>query len=147
MQFSTQLCIQDFVMQMGVSTFQMSKILLIGIGGFLGAISRYLASGWVYKVFDNPWFPYGTLAVNILGCLLIGFLGGISELKQIFTPETRMLIFVGFLGGFTTFSTFGFEVFQYVRDGQYFTSLINILFHIIFGLTAVWLGWILSKLF
>jgi CrcB protein len=95
----------------------------------------------------KPWFPYGTLAVNIIGCFLIGLLSGISESHQIFSPEMRLLIFVGFLGGFTTFSTFGYEVYTFVHDGQVLSSISNIILHLILGLGSVWIGYIFSRLF
>jgi CrcB protein len=115
----------------------MFKLFLIGIGGFFGSVLRYLTSGLVFRIFPNQHFAYGTLAVNIVGCFLIGFLRGLSEYQQIFNPETRMLILVGFLGGFTTFSTFGYEVFSFARDGQIFSALLNLTFHIILGIGAV----------
>jgi CrcB protein len=124
----------------------MLKLLLVGVGGFVGSVLRYLTSGFVFKLIGKPYFPYGTLAVNIIGCLLFGFLIGLSENRQLFTPETRMLIFVGFLGGFTTFSTFGYEVFSFARDGQIISLLVNILLHLVLGIGAVWLGYSLSKL-
>ena len=124
----------------------MLKLLLVGVGGFVGSVLRYLTSGFVLKLFGKPYFPYGTLVVNIIGCLLIGFLIGLSENRQLFTPETRVLIFVGFLGGFTTYSTFGYEVFSFARDGQIISVLVNILLHLVVGIGAVWLGYSLSKL-
>jgi CrcB protein len=124
----------------------MLKLLLVGVGGFVGSVLRYLTSGFVFKLIGKPYFPYGTFAVNIIGCLLFGFLIGLSENRQLFTPETRMLIFVGFLGGFTTFSTFGYEVFSFARDGQIISLLVNILLHLVLGIGAVWLGYSLSKL-
>jgi len=83
--------------------------LLVGLGGALGSIARYLASGWAQAAAKNGLFPYGTLAVNLLGCLVIGFLAQLSESRGVFIPEARALVFVGILGGFTTFSTFGNE--------------------------------------
>lgn len=124
----------------------MLKLFLVGAGGFLGSVSRYVASGIVHRILGNPYFPYGTLAVNAIGCLLIGLLGGLAEGRQLFNPETRLFVFIGFLGGFTTFSTFSYEVFSFARDGQIVTSLFNILFHIILGVGATWLGYVLSKL-
>ena len=112
----------------------MIKLFLVGAGGFFGSVSRYILSGLVYRILGNTYFPYGTLAVNVLGCLLIGFFGGLSESRQLFSPEIRLLIFIGFIGGFTTFSTFGYEVFNFTRDGQIIASLSNILLHIIFGI-------------
>ena len=124
----------------------MFKIFLVGAGGFIGSILRYVTSGFVLKLFGKQYFPYGTLVVNVLGCLLFGYLIGISENRQLFSPETRVLIFVGFLGGFTTFSTFGYEVFSFARDGQVLSLLINIILHLVLGFGAVWLGYSLSKL-
>jgi CrcB protein len=125
----------------------MIKLLIIGIGGFLGSVSRYLVSGFVYRIVGKPLFPYGTLAVNIIGCLFIGFFAGISENRQLFNPETRLFVFIGFFGGFTTFSSFGYEVFTFANNGQFLSSLTNILLHLIFGLGGVWFGYSLSKLF
>ncbi len=122
------------------------KILIIGLGGFFGAVSRYAVSGWVLRSFENSYFPYGTLAVNVAGCLAIGFLAELSELKQIFNPEIRLLIFIGFLGSFTTFSTFGLEVFNLIRDGSIIPAISNLAAHIFFGLLAVWAGVILARL-
>ncbi len=95
---------------------------------------------------EKPYFPYGTLAVNIIGCFLIGFLSGLSENKQLFNPETRTLIFIGFLGGFTTFSTFGYEVFNFARDGQILSSISNLVLHFVLGIGGVWFGYSMSKL-
>ncbi|MEJ2636093.1 MAG: fluoride efflux transporter CrcB [Calditrichia bacterium] len=123
----------------------MFKILSIGFGGFLGAVSRYLMSGLVHKILANPWFPYGTFAVNILGCLFIGFLSGLAESRQVLPTELRMFLLIGFLGSFTTFSTFGYETFSFMRDGQMLSALLNILLQIIVGLGAVWTGTVLAR--
>lgn len=124
----------------------MIKLLWIGASGFFGAISRYVVSGLFYRMFGKAWFPYGTLAVNVIGCLLIGFLSGLTEDRQLFNPELRLLVFIGVLGGFTTFSTFGYEIFTFARDGQIISSLTNLILHIILGFGAVWLGYALSKM-
>lgn len=124
----------------------MVKLLWVGAGGFLGAISRYIVSGLIYRVFGKGWFPLGTLAVNVIGCLLIGFLSGIAEDRQIFSPELRLLVFIGILGGFTTFSTFGYEIFSFTRDGQIVSSMVNLFLHIGLGLGAVWFGFSISKM-
>jgi CrcB protein len=124
----------------------MLKILLVGTGGFIGSIFRYLVSDLVHRIMQGAWFPYGTLTVNVVGCFLIGLLSGLAETRQIFNPEARLLIFIGFLGGFTTFSTFGSETFSFVREGQFLASFSNIIFHLILGVGAVLLGNILSRL-
>ena len=82
----------------------------------------------------------------MIGCLLIGFLSGLTEDRQLFNPELRLLVFIGVLGGFTTFSTFGYEIFTFARDGQILSSFTNLFLHIVLGLGAVWLGFSISKM-
>jgi CrcB protein len=125
----------------------MTNILLVGMGGFIGSVARYLLSGWVYRFLNNPWFPYGTLVVNVVGCLLIGLLAGLAESRQIFSGEVRLFLLIGMLGGFTTFSTFGYETFALLRDGQFLAMAANVGAQVVFGLLAVWLGYVLSRLF
>ena len=114
----------------------MIKILLVGLGGMVGSICRYLVSGWV----SSPWLPVGTLTVNVVGCLLIGFLFGLSEIRDLFSSSTRLLLMVGLLGGFTTFSTFGLETVNLMRDAQMWAALANVALHVILGFLAVYLG-------
>jgi len=124
----------------------MKKLLLVGAGGFAGSIFRYLLSGWIYALnVPGPNIPYGTLFVNVLGCLLIGLLSGLGEIRQLFSPETRLFLLVGLLGGFTTFSTFTYESFGLARDGQMPEIFMNIFLHLFFGLCAVWAGYILAR--
>ena len=123
----------------------MIKILMAGLGGFAGSVCRYGVSTLSQRLFHDPFFPYGTLTVNVIGCLLIGFLSGLAEARQIFSPEIRVLLLVGFLGGFTTFSTFGYEIFAAARDGQFFSALVNLLLHLVLGFGSVWLGFSLTK--
>lgn len=118
----------------------MSKVLLVGVGGFIGSVLRYWIGGYVQQFSKSVEFPYGTLAVNLVGCLLIGFLSQLAEARGIFSPETRLLVFVGLLGGFTTFSTFGIESMNLFRGGQNLYALVNIGAHVVLGLGAVWLG-------
>lgn len=123
----------------------MLKILMVGMGGFAGAICRYLVYEATLIVYKGSWLPLGTLTVNISGCFIIGLLGGLSETREIFSPEIRALVFIGFLGGFTTFSSFGFEIFFLIRNGQTGAALVNLGLQIILGLTAVWAGFFLSR--
>jgi CrcB protein len=118
----------------------MTNILLVGIGGFIGSIARYLASGYAQQLSQSTDFPYGTLAVNVLGCFIIGFLSQLAENRGVFTSESRLLVFTGFLGGFTTFSSFGNETLNLARDNQMMNALANIGANVIIGLFAVWLG-------
>lgn len=124
----------------------MLKILFVGTGGFAGAVCRYLVSDLAQRLFDNPFFPYGTLTVNVTGCLFIGLLGGLAETRSFFTPEIRALVLIGFLGGFTTYSTFGYEIFNLVRANQLIPALTNLMLHLILGFIAVWFGFAISRL-
>ena len=113
---------------------------MVGSGGFLGALARYLLGGLVQRGFPLAAFPYGTLAVNLLGCLAIGVLAGISESRQWLGPELRSFVFIGVLGGFTTFSAFGFETIALMRDAEYLPAIANVALHVTVGLSLVWLG-------
>jgi CrcB protein len=123
----------------------MAKILLVGVGGFLGAVLRYVLSGLVQDWSRREDFPVGTLAVNVLGCLLIGLLSQLAEARAAFSPETRALVFIGVLGGFTTFSSFGNETLNLWRDGQVLPTFVNLSAHLVLGLGAVWLGRVLGQ--
>jgi len=124
----------------------MTNILLIGIGGFIGSMLRYLASGYVQQASKSIDFPYGTLVVNVLGCFIIGFLAQLAEDRGVFTNQSRLFVFTGFLGGFTTFSAFGNESFNLARDSQMMNAFANVSANVILGLFAVWLGRTLSYL-
>ena len=119
-------------------------ILVVGLGGFLGSILRYLVSGWVQSLAATASFPLGTIVVNVLGCLVLGFLGGLSENVGLFAPATRMFLFLGVLGGFTTFSSFGYETASLARDAQMALALANVGLHVVLGLGATWVGYSLS---
>lgn len=119
-------------------------LLLVGAGGFLGSVSRYLIGGWVHRALGTS-FPYGTLTVNVLGCLAIGLLGGLAETRQMITPEARLFLFIGLLGGFTTFSSFGYETLAFARDGEFVIAGLNVMLQIALGLGAVWFGFIISR--
>lgn len=118
----------------------MTNILLVGIGGFIGSVMRYLLSGWVQQTTKSVGFPFGTLAVNIIGCFVIGFIAQLAESRGAFAGETRTFIFFGILGGFTTFSTFGNETLNLARDSQVLNAFANVGANVILGLFAVWLG-------
>lgn len=124
----------------------MGKVVLIGMGGFIGSVLRYWVSGYVQELSRSVEFPYGTLAVNLIGCFIIGFLMQLADTRGVFTSESRAFVFVGVLGGFTTFSTFGNESLNFLRESETFLALVNVGVHILFGLGAVWLGRTLSYL-
>ena len=124
----------------------MPKYLLIGLGGFCGAIMRYVVSGLAQQWSNSISFPYGTLAVNVLGCLIIGFLAQLAESRGLLTAPMRFFIFIGFLGAFTTFSTFGNETLNLFQDGLFSQAILNIGLSVVLCLGAVWLGHVTANL-
>jgi len=116
------------------------SVLFVAIGGALGSVSRYLVGTWAQTASKSIDFPYGTLTVNLVGCFVIGFLSQLAEARGVFTSETRSLVFIGVLGGFTTFSSFGNDTINLLRDGESFNALANIGANVILGLFLVWLG-------
>ena len=121
------------------------QLLLIGLGGFVGSVARFLVSKLNTRI-DWLSIPIGTLTVNVLGSLLIGFLIGISEKSPILTVEWRMFLMVGLCGGFTTFSSFTGENLTLMRNGQFLPLLLYTGLSILLGFTAVYLGYISTKL-
>ncbi|MCA9959248.1 MAG: fluoride efflux transporter CrcB [Chloroflexota bacterium] len=119
------------------------RYVAIAVGGAVGALLRYAVSGLAYSVFGEG-FPWGTLSVNLLGCFLIGLLWQIFE-QTALSPQLRALIFVGGLGAFTTFSTYGLESVNLLRDGQVRLSLLNILGSNILGIGCVFLGVVVAR--
>jgi CrcB protein len=124
----------------------MGKILLVGCGGFIGSVGRYLVGGWMHRWLDTTLFPVGTLTVNMVGCFLIGLCGGLAESRQMFSVEGRLFLFIGIFGGFTTFSSFGLETLNLIRDNALLAACGNVAAQLIGGLLAVWLGLIFAKL-
>ncbi len=123
----------------------MDKVLLVGLGGFLGSILRYGIGGIVGRLKAGWTFPLETLLINVAGCLVIGLLAGLSEARGVFTGTTRAFLFVGLLGGFTTFSTFGYETFQLLRDGQWSSAAMSTTLQVALGIGGVWAGHALAS--
>lgn len=119
--------------------FSMTQLLLIGAGGAVGSIARYLLSGFVQRAI-TPYFPTGTFAVNVIGCFVVGFIGGIVATRPGFSPELRLLLIVGFCGGFTTFSAFSWETFELIGKDAMILAATNVIGQITAGLLAVWAG-------
>jgi fluoride exporter len=118
----------------------MNRLLLVGVGGFTGSVLRYIISGYVQQITKSSSFSYGTIAVNVLGCLIIGILSQLAESYGLLSAETRALLITGFLGGFTTFSTFSNETLNLFRDSESLAAFLNICGHVFLGLGAVWMG-------
>ena len=121
----------------------MTKILLLAAGGAVGTLLRYSLSGLTYKLFNGV-FPWGTLFVNLAGSFAIGLLWGFFDIENL-SSNIRNFIFIGILGGFTTFSTFALENFSMFRDGQVKLALSNIMASNIIGIALVFAGFLLSK--
>lgn len=121
----------------------MIKILLLLAGGAIGTISRYGISGLTHRYFEGI-FPWGTLMVNLSGALVIGFIWGLWETERI-SSDVRTFIFIGILGGYTTFSSYALETLNLFRDGETKLALVNILASNILGLLLVFLGFIAAK--
>lgn len=119
---------------------------VVGFGGLLGTLARYGLAGLVHRIGGTSEFPYGTLMVNLLGCLLIGVLAGLMEGREAFSPEFRVFALVGILGGFTTFSTFGYESFMLLRDAAFMRVAMNVGLHVVGGVALVWLGYALTSI-
>jgi len=123
------------------------QIFVVGLGGCLGSILRYLMVTEVGRHFHNNPFPYGTLAVNMIGCFVIAFIGELAAGRTFLTAEMRLFIFVGILGGFTTFSAFGYETFYFIKTSQFPLAFLNVSAQILLGLGAVMLGYFAGKIF
>lgn len=118
----------------------MRDFLLVGGGGFLGSVGRYYLGGWVLHLSGGSRFPYATLVVNTLGCLAIGVLAGVAEYRHFMSAHVRLLVFTGFLGGFTTFSAFGYETYFLGREHSWASAALNLALHLLIAVPAVWLG-------
>jgi CrcB protein len=122
----------------------MIQVFLIGLGGCLGAILRYWLSGVVHRYVSGS-FPYGTLVVNVLGCLVIGFVTSVVEYRQLLSPNSRLFLTIGLLGSLTTFSTLGYETFALLRENETWLALSNVAVSVVVGLVAVAAGWLAGK--
>jgi CrcB protein len=124
----------------------LQQIAIVGLGGFLGSALRFMISGWVHRAIPLSTFPYGTMVVNVTGCLLIGYLGGLVDFRQMLEPGQRLFLIIGVLGGFTTFSTFAFETMALARDAELFRAAVNILLQVILGCASALVGYVGARL-
>ena len=118
----------------------MKAILLVALGGAIGSVSRFKLSGLILHHTIDWRFPAGTFTVNVLGCLAAGILAGLAEKHDLFSADTRILVFTGILGGFTTFSAFGLETMFLLKRGEVMIAAANVLLSVAAGLAALWLG-------
>lgn len=123
----------------------MKPLILVALGGALGAVSRFIVSGWVLRFSTNLLFPLPTFIVNVAGCLLAGILAGCGERFNVLTPDVRLLLFTGLLGGFTTFSAFGVETIFLIRRGEWTIAFGYSLASVVIGCGAMGLAYAATK--
>ncbi|RMF88277.1 MAG: fluoride efflux transporter CrcB [Nitrospinota bacterium] len=123
----------------------LSQLVAVMVGGAAGSVLRFLVGLWAGKQWGVE-FPYGTMLINVSGCFVLGFVGTLVGEKGAFGPHLRLLLTVGFAGGYTTFSTFGFETFALLERGNMALAGLNIAGNMFYGLIAVYLGMILARL-
>jgi CrcB protein len=136
----------SFVVKKIIIQDMFKSLLLVGTGGFLGSISRFLASKYLQENFSSA-FPFGTFFVNITGCFLIGLIYGFSEKSSSLTIGWKLFLAVGFCGGFTTFSTFANENLALLRDSEFFNFFLYTGSSVFLGIAATILGVLLTKIF
>jgi CrcB protein len=122
----------------------MWRILFIGLAGLLGTLGRYWLSGLAARRFGET-FPVGTLLVNIVGCFLAGFLFQLMQERFLVNQTVRTVVLIGFLGGFTTFSSFGLQTFTLIRESEFGFAALNIVVSNLVGLLMVWIGYTLAR--
>jgi CrcB protein len=121
------------------------RLLLVGLAGLAGTLCRYWLSGAVARRYGET-FPAGTLVVNAVGCFLIGFLFYMFQERYVAGQAARTVVLVGFLGGFTTFSSYGLQTFTLLQDGEFAYAAANVVASNLLGLLLVWVGYTLGKL-
>lgn len=117
---------------------------LLAVAGAAGTLARYSLQGYVQRLCGST-FPWGTLVVNLVGCLLFGIVWMLAEGRLVISVHTRLLVLTGFMGSFTTFSTFAFETGAFLRDSQWTMALGNLLLQNVLGLVAVFLGFAIGR--
>lgn len=129
---------------MAMLTDVLTKICWIGLGGFLGANARYWLGGWIAQRYGTL-FPWGTFVVNISGSFILGLFVAVISERVIVPPYLRLLVAIGFVGAYTTFSTFEYETLALAERGSLFIALMNIVASVIAGFIAVWIGMKLGR--
>src|SRR5688572_26420519 len=118
----------------------MKAIMLVALGGAVGSVARFKISTWLMHAAVGWKFPVGTFTVNVVGCLAAGVLAGLAEKHDLLSPDARVLLFTGLLGGFTTFSAFGLETMHLLKRGDLAVAAANVVLSVLAGLAALWIG-------
>jgi len=124
----------------------MQKTILIAVAGLIGTLCRYWLAGLVSKQYGET-FPWGTMAVNLVGCLGAGALLFLTEQRFLLSPTVRTVVMIGLLGGFTTFSSYSLQTFALLREGAFGLAILNVVTSNILGLFMVWIGYGLGRVF
>lgn len=124
----------------------MMQLVWLFLAGGCGCLARYAASGFVQRMYGGE-LPLGTFVVNVVGCLLFGIVWALADGRMLITPQTRTIILTGFMGSFTTFSTFAFESNALLEDAQWAVAAANVGGHVIVGILSVMLGMAIGRLF
>lgn len=122
----------------------MEKTIFIAVAGLVGTLVRYWLSGFVARRYGET-FPWGTLVVNLIGSFLAGAIYHLAEERLLISPTMRPIIFIGLLGGFTTFSSYGLQTFTLLRDGEIGLATLNVAVSNVLGLLMVWIGYVVCK--
>ena len=122
----------------------MQKTIFIALAGLVGTLLRYWLSGFVARQYGET-FPWGTMAVNLIGCFVAGAVFFLTEERFLASPTVRTVILIGLLGGFTTFSSYGLQTFTLLRDGEFGLAILNVVTSNILGLFMVWIGYVLGR--
>jgi CrcB protein len=137
-QFIGQVLLSKIQIGKSMETFQ--QFFLVGLGGAVGSIARWQLSSFILRHAIDWRFPLGTFTVNVVGCLVIGLLGGLAIKEDYFSNNMRLLLFTGLMGGFTTFSSFGLETFYLIKRGEYLVAGSNVLLSVLVGMLVLFLG-------
>jgi fluoride exporter len=121
------------------------RLLLLGFAGALGSLARYGLAGFVQRAFEGS-FPLGTLAVNVVGCLLFGLVWALADERLVIGAETRLILLVGFMGAFTTFSSYAYETGVMLRDAEWSMAIANVLAQNVLGMASFFIGAALGRL-
>jgi CrcB protein len=123
----------------------LQRLIYIGLAGLIGTLARYAVSGFVARRVGET-FPAGTIAVNVIGCFLAGLLFYLLQERFLVSDIVRTAVMIGFLGGFTTFSSYGLQTFTLMRDGEFAFASLNVIASNVLGLFTVWAGYAVGKL-
>jgi CrcB protein len=123
----------------------MQKTIFIALAGLVGTLLRYWLSGFVARQYGET-FPWGTIAVNMIGCLMTGVVFFLTEERFLLSPTVRMVLLIGLLGGFTTFSAYGLQTSALLRDGEFGLAILNVVTSNVLGIFMVWVGSLLGRM-